>query len=261
MPDILAAADQSAVTTLLHDAETTLGTLSKSGGGSLGPFFADYNASVSLTGGTVNLSPPDVIEIADCHVNYALHLAFGLDLDDFLPHFCLPRICVFGWCTPKICISWPTISIPVSFSDSLTITGDFTVAATLSGANWLVDVTIQSVPLLEFGSGTALLLAAIAAAIDVAVAWVPFVGPFIALLADAVIAAIGIAGLTGLLGQIITPFLSGLTFNIYKQPKLFPVLHASGPYDPEVDVTIVALGAQVQASDKNELLLTASIAA
>ena len=32
MPGIIAAADQSAATTLLHDAETTLGTLSKSGG-------------------------------------------------------------------------------------------------------------------------------------------------------------------------------------------------------------------------------------
>ncbi len=261
MPDIIAAADQSAVTTLLHDAESTLGTLSKSGGGSLGPFFAHYNASVSLSGGNVNLLPPDVIQLADCYVNYALHLSFGLDLDSFLPHFCLPRICVFGWCTPRICISWPTLSIPVSFSDSLTITGDFTVAAILSGPDWLVNVTIQSVPLLQFGTGTALLLAAIAAAVTVAVAWVPLIGPFIALLADAVIAAIGIAGIAGLLGQIITPFISGLTFSVYKQPKLFPVLHAGGPFDPEVDVTILALGAQVQASDKNELVLTASIAA
>src|SRR5580698_367768 len=127
MPDIIAAADQSAATTLLHDAEVTLGTLSKTGGGSLGPFVANYNASVSFSGGDVDLIPPNVIQLTDCNVNYSLSLSFGLDLSDFLPTFCLPQICIFGWCTPKICTSWPTIAIPISFSDSLTITGDFTV--------------------------------------------------------------------------------------------------------------------------------------
>jgi hypothetical protein len=261
MPDIIAAADQSAATTLLHDAETTLGTLNKSGGGSLGPFFADYSASVSFSGGTVDLIPPNIIQLTDCNVNYSLSLSFGLDLNSILPSFCLPQICIFGWCTPKICISWPTVSIPVSFSDSLTITGDFTVAAVLSGPDWLVNVTIQSVPLLQFGAGTAALLAAIGLAVTAAVSWIPLIGPFLALLADAVLAAIGIAGVTGLLGAIITPFISGLTFTVYRQPKVFPVLPASGPNDPEVDILITALGADVQASDKNELVLTASIAA
>jgi len=125
----------------------------------------------------------------------------------------------------------------------------------------LVKVTIQDVPLLQFGAGTAALLAAIGVAVTAAVAWVPLIGPFLALLADAVLPAIGIAGVTGLLGDIITPFISGLTFTVYSQPKVFPVLPASGPNDPEVDIIITALGAAVQASDKNELVLTASIAA
>lgn len=261
MSDIIAAADQSAATTLLHDAEITLGTLSKSGGGSFGPFVSNYSANVSFSGGAVDLIPPNVIQLSNCNVNYSLNLSFGLDLNDFLPNFCLPQVCIFGWCTPKICVSWPTVTIPISFGDSLTITGDFTVAAMLSGPNWLVNVTIQGVPLLQFGAGTAALLLAIGAAVTAAVGWVPFIGPFLALLADAVIAAIGIAGVTGLLGDIITPFISGLTFTVYSQPKLFPVLPASGPNDPEVDVTITALGAAVQATDKNELVLTASIAA
>lgn len=261
MSDIIAAADQTAVTTLLHEAETTLGTISKNGGGTLGPFFANYGASVSFSGGTVNLLPPNVIEIANLNVNYSLNLTFGLDLNNFLPHFCLPRICFFGWCTPKICISWPTVSIPVSFSDSLKITGDFTVSAALMGPNWQVNVVIVGVPLLQFGAGTALLLAAIGAAVTAAVIWVPLIGPFLAGLAALVIAAIGIAGLTGLLGAIITPFISGLSFTVYSQPKLFPVLPASGPTDPEVDVTITALASAVQATDKNELVLTASVAA
>ncbi len=260
MSDIIAAADQTAATTLLHDAEATLGTLSKSGGGSLGPFVANYSASVSFSGGTVDLIPPNIIQLADCNVNYSLNFSFGIDLNDFLPNFCLPQICIFGWCTPKICISWPTVTIPISFGDTLTITGDFTVSAAQVGPNWIVSITIQSVPLLQFGAGTAALLAAIAAAVTAAVIWIPFIGPFLAGLADLVIAAIGIAGLTGLLGDIITPFISGLTFTLPPLPAKMLVLPAGGPTDPEVDVTITALGAAVQASDKNELVLSASIA-
>jgi hypothetical protein len=260
MSDIIAAADQTAATTLLHDAEATLGTLSKSGGGSLGPFVANYSASVSFSGGSVDLIPPNIIQLADCNVNYSLNFSFGIDLNDFLPSFCLPQICIFGWCTPKICISWPTVTIPISFSDTLTITGDFTVSAAQVGPNWIVSITIQSVPLLQFGAGTAALLAVIAAAVTAAVIWIPFIGPFLAGLADLVIAAIGIAGLTGLLGDIITPFISGLTFTLPPLPAKMLVLPAGGPTDPEVDVTITALGAAVQASDKNELVLSASIA-
>jgi hypothetical protein len=63
------------------------------------------------------------------------------------------------------------------------------------------------------------------------------------------------------LGTIITPFVSGLRFNIYTQPKLFQVLPAAGPTDPEVDITITALGATVQATDKNELVIAGDIAA
>ncbi len=261
MPDIIAAADQTATTHLLHDAEVNLGTLAKSGGGSLGPFVATYGASVSFNGGNVNLLPPDVIQIADLQIHYALHLSFGLDLNDFLPSFCLPRICVFGWCTPRICISWPTVTIPVSFSDNALLTADFSVVPVLSSAQWNVNVVIDSVPLLQFGLGTGALLLAIGAALPIAVGWVPFIGPLLVLLGETVLAAIGLAGVTGLLGDILTPFVSGLSFTVYKQPKLFPVLPSSGPNDPEVDITITALGAVIQASDKNELVITASIAA
>src|SRR3977135_1188009 len=117
MSDIIAAADTSGVTTVLDDAETAFGLIAKSGSAGLGPFFANYNASVSFSGGAVNLVPPDIIQIAGCNVNYALNLSFGLDLNSFLPTFCLPSVCFFGFCTPTICLSWPTVAIPVSFSD------------------------------------------------------------------------------------------------------------------------------------------------
>jgi hypothetical protein len=261
VPDIIAAADQTATTTLLHDGETALGTLMKSGSGSLGPFTAGYSVSVTFSGGTINLNPPNVIEIADCNLHYSVSLQFGLDLNSFLPTFCLPQVCLFGICTPKICISWPTITVPFSFGDDVKFSADFTINPHLSGANWLIDVVIVGVPLLQFGPATAGILAALGVALAAVLLPIPFIGPFLAGAVIAIVAAIGVAGLTGFLGTIITPFVSGLTFNIYKQPKKFPVLSAGGPIDPEVDIQINALGATVQASDKNELVITADIAA
>lgn len=261
MPDIIAAADQVAATKLLHDAETALGTQTNSGSGSFGPFSASYSVSVTVSGGAVNLRIPNIIEIANANLHYAVNLSFSLDLNSFLPHFCLPQVCVFGICTPRICISWPTITVPFSFSDNLNITADFTLDAHLSGGNWLIDVVIVGIPVLQFGPTTAGILAALGAALSLALLPIPFIGPFLAGAVAVIVAAIGVAGLTGFLGAIITPFVSGLRFNIYTQPQVFPVLPAAGPNDPEVDVNITALGATVQASDKNELVIAGSIAA
>ena len=91
MSDITLAADQTAVTRLLHDAESILGTQSKSTSGSFGPFFAQAGASVSFSGGSVTLTPPKTIELANVSLNYALSLSFGIDLSKFLPNFCLPQ--------------------------------------------------------------------------------------------------------------------------------------------------------------------------
>lgn len=87
---------------------------------------------------------------------------------------------------------------------------------------------------------------------------VPFIGPFLAL-AAAILAAIGIAGVTGLLGPILTPFVSGLTFTVYKQPQLFNILPAAGAFDPAVNVNLDAVNAEVMSSDENELVLTVDI--
>lgn len=261
MHDIIAAADQTAATTLLHGAENALGTISRSGSGSFGPFGASYTVSVTFSGGNIKLSPPNVIEIADCNLHYSVGLTFSLDLNSFLPHFCLPQVCVFGICTPKICISWPTIPVPFSFADDVKFTADFTLDAHLSGTTWLIDVVIVGVPLLKFGPATAGILAALGAALGLALLPIPFIGPFLAGAVAVIVAAVGVAGLTGFLGTIITPFVSGLRFNIYKQPKVFPALPASGPINPEVDIQIQALAAAVQATDKNELVISGDISA
>src|SRR4029434_4681723 len=58
---------------------------------------------------------------------------------------------------------------------------------------------------------------------------IPSPGPFLAIAVNAILLAIGIAGVTGLLGPILTPFVSGLKIPIYDQPKLFQMLPAEGP--------------------------------
>jgi hypothetical protein len=265
MADITVAADQAAATKLLHDAETALGTQSTSGGGSLGPFAAAWSASVSFSGGAIDLIPPNVIQITDCHFNYSLGFTFSVDLNSFLPHFCLPQVCIptpFGdICTPKICLSWPTITVPVNYSDTILFTADFTLNTHLSGTTWLVDVVIVGIPDLQLSVAAAAILAAIGAAVTPILLAVPFIGPFLAIAVDAILAAVGIAGITGLLGPLLTPFVAGLTFNIYKHAKVFEVLPNTSPIDPAVDINLDLIEAAVLASDKNELVLSANISA
>jgi hypothetical protein len=265
MSDITLAADQTAVTRLLHDAETLLGTLSAGPvSGNLGPFTASAGASASLSGGTVTLTPPNTIGLADVSLNYSISLSFGIDLS-FL-NFCLPQVCVdipcVGTiCTPTICITFPTITIPFNYSDSLTFSADFQVLPHLSGGDWIIDVKIVSVPALNLSVAAAAILTALGVAIGAAVSWIPFIGPLLAGLVAGVLAAIGIAGITGLLGPLLTAILSGLTFTIYKEPAVQQVLSASGPHDPAVSIDVTALDCVVQQTDKAELVITASIAA
>ncbi|MBI2305048.1 MAG: hypothetical protein HYU86_09945 [Chloroflexi bacterium] len=264
MADIIVAADEVAATKLVHDAETALGTVSKSGSGSLGPFTASWNASAYLANGTIDLISPNVIRVADCELHYTLGFTFSFDLSSILPDFCLPQVCIWipfvgTVCTPEVCIDWPTISIPVSYSDMVKFTADFSLNVYLSGGNWLVDIVIVGIPSLTISLAAAAILVAIGTAASLVLLAVPFIGPFLAGAVIAITAAIGIAGITGLLGPILSLFVSGLTFNIYKQPKVFEVLPAALPLDPAVKVTLDSVTAAVVASDEDELVLTADI--
>jgi hypothetical protein len=265
MPDIIVAADEVAATKLIHDAEAALGARSAPpGSGSFGPFTASWSASALFAKGGVDLIAPNVIRITDCELHYAVNFAFSIDLNKFLPPFCLPRVCVpipfdGELCTPRICLDWPIIPMFVGHSGVVKFTADFTLNVHLSGSNWLVDIVIVGIPLLQIDAEAAAILAAVGLALGLALAPIPFIGPFLELLVVAILAAIGIAGVTGLLGPILTPFVSGLTFTVYKQPQLFTVLPAALPLDPAVKITLDAITAAVVASDKDELVLTADI--
>jgi hypothetical protein len=259
--DVVAAVDQTAASTLLGAAEAALGTLTKTGSGSLGPLGASYSASASFSGGTVTLSPPDTVAIDNLQIDYSLSLTLSVDLS-FLD-FCIPQICIwtpFGdICTPKICLDFPTISVTVPFASSATLSADFGLNVHLTSGDWYVDVVIESVAQLDLGNAAVLLLAAIGSAISVALLAVPFIGPLLSIAVAVITAAFGLADVTGLLGPIVSAFVSGLTFTVYKQPQNFQVLPASSPYDPAVVVPLAAVAAVVQATDKNELVLSVDI--
>jgi len=266
MPDIIVAADETAATKLIHDAETTLGTISAPpGSGTLGPFSATWSADASFSGGAVDLIAPNIIRIANCQFHYHVSFGFSIDLNSFLPHFCLPQVCVripfIGRvCTPRICISWPTIPLPtINYSDLINFTADFTLNVQLVSGVWKVDVVIVGIPFLQLSPAATAILALIGGTVAAAVAWVPFIGPLLAGLVIAVTAAIGIAGLTGFLGPLLTPFVSGLSFNIYSQPQVFEALPAAGPIDPAVNINLDLITASVQSTDEDELVLTADI--
>ena len=262
--DITAAVDEAAADRLLDTAVGTIAIPPANGSGSLGPFVASYHASASLAPGDVDLIAPGTIRIADLELHWNLGLSFGVDLSSFLPDFCLPRVCVDipcvgKVCTPKFCVDWPTITVPVAFSDFVRVTADFGISITQSGGMWKVEAVVQGVPNLQFGATTAALLAAISLAITPVLLAVPFIGPFLAIAVNGIIVAIGIAGVTGLLGPILSPFVSGLRIPIYQQPVTFQALAAAGPTDPAVFVSIDDVRAEITSTNEDELVLTVDI--
>ena len=265
MAEIVAAIDEQAANDLFSTLIAAIGPQTRSGSGSLGPFSAGYMVTGILTGGAIDLIPPDTIGIVDLELDWSIDFSFGFDLSTILPDFCLPQVCidvpVLGEvCTPRICVNWPSVTIPVSFSDFLKTSVDLKLKISLSGGVWNVQAVIQSVPNLQFGATSALLLAAIGAAATPILLAIPFIGPFLAIAVDAILAVIAIAGVTGFLGPILTPFISGLSIPVYKQPKSFEVLPAAGPVDPKVDITLDLIAASVQHNGlEDELVLMADI--
>lgn len=263
MPDITAAIDETAANVLVPRQIALTPVQSASGSGSIGPFTAAWSATATVGGGVVDIIPPptDVIRVSNVVLSYTVGLTLSVSLS-FL-NFCLPRVCIptpFGsLCTPRICVTFPTISVPVSHSSTITVAGDFRLAVALSGGNWLVDIVVVGIPSLVLGPAATLLLLAIGAAVSIALLTVPFIGPLLALASATIIGLIGFAGATGLLGPILTPFVSGLRFNVTSQPQMFELVPGAAP-DPPVFVRIDNVAALLDGSGgEDELVLNIDI--
>jgi hypothetical protein len=257
--DIIAAIDETAANVVVPRAISSLALPPQSGSGSVGPFGASWTASGMLSGGMVDLIPPptDVIRITGVRLDYTLGLTLSVDLS-FL-NFCLPQVCVptpFGkLCTPRVCVTFPKLTVPVSFSSFVNFDADFKLNIHLTGTTWFIDAVVVGVPVLQLSPAAAALLASIGVAVGIALAPIPFIGPLLAGAVIAITSGIGVAGLLGLLGPLITPFVTGLTFKMAQVDQLFEVIPAALP-DPPVDVVIDNVTAKLDGSGgEDELVL------
>jgi hypothetical protein len=264
VPDITSAIDETGANVVVPRAVASLPLPSQSGSGNLGPFGASWSATGMLSGGMVDLipPPPDVIRITGLRLDYTVGLTLSVDLS-FL-NFCLPQVCVnlpfIGRvCTPRVCVTFPTISIPVSFSSFVNFDADFRLSIHLTGATWFIDAVVVGVPFLQLSPAAAALLSAVGLAAGAALIGIPFIGPILAGAVIAITSGIGLAGVLGLLGPLISPFVAGLTFNIAQVDKVFEVIPAALP-DPAVDIVIDNITAMLDGSGgEDELVVTVDV--
>lgn len=267
MSEIIAAIDEAAANDLFDAAVADLPARSASGTSSLGPFAVSYAASGTLSNGNVDLIAPGTVRITDLRLDWNVSASFQLDLGDFLPEIHIPQVCidipcVGRVCTPRIDIVWPTVTVPVAFGDFLTATVDLGLVVGLTAGVWKAEAVVQGVPSLTTGIATVAMVTAIGAAVALAVAWVPLIGPFLALLVAAVTAVFGVAALTGLLGPILTPFIAGTRIPVYTRPQVLQIVPDQGPNDPAVSISLDSVAVEIQHnSPEDELVLLADISA
>jgi hypothetical protein len=268
MADIIAAVDERGANIVMHHAEAALGVIQKSGAGTLWQFPTNWNASAFFAGGRVDLIPPNVIRLDDCELHYSVHFNVIVNLNYLLPpiHITFPPLTwtffgkTFTITFPSIQINWPTVTIPVGHSDMIKFTSDFKLQTYLAANTWHIETVIVGIPFLQLGAGTTAILTALGLAASAVLAPLPFMGPFLAGAVAAITATIGIAGITGFLGPILSLFFTGLRFPIDVQPRIFTALPPSSPIDPEVRIRLDELSASVISTNEDELVIEANFA-
>jgi len=119
---------------------------------------------------------------------------------------------------------------------------------------------VVSLDSLRWGADMGLLLAAIGLAAAPLLALVPIVGPIAAIVVPALLATLGAAGATGLLGPILTPFISGLKIPLYEQAQDFEILPAESAVDPAVTMRLDLVSATIAHNGtEDELVLSADV--
>jgi hypothetical protein len=263
--EILAALDETGANKLLHDAISAFNPPPDSGTESLDVFQVDWTVSVSLSGGSIDLIPSDTIRIEDLHLDFSVDLTFHLNLND-IGEICIPES--ISWApwgfiyTPEVCFTLPNVTFDtISHSGWAEFTADFHPQVTLTAGVWRIDAVVDSIPSLQIDPATVLAIqtALLAVAVPALTAAGPFGWVFIPVVVT-LINTLGVAAITGLLGPLLTPFVSGLTLPVYDQPQLFEVVPAAGPVDPAVNVTLDNVSAAIDGSGgEDELVIGVDI--
>jgi hypothetical protein len=240
MPGVLLEIDNPQTNTLvLAAAAKFLVPLPHDGGGNLGPFGVRWHTEVSFGLKGTQLVAPNSIRFNDGEIDFHIDLTLTADLNRILPELCLPQVCTpdfFGIqiCSPSICIPWPTISFPISYSAStkFTVQADFDIHKDAS--NWVVDILVpkNGIKSLQIDTLTAALLELIGTFAAVALLEVPFIGPFLFLAVEVIVSTIAVTGALGFLQDVLTPFLTEMKFHLYTHSEVLQVLPADPPLDP-----------------------------
>jgi hypothetical protein len=265
MAEIVAALDEVGANKLLQDAIAAFNPSPDSGTDSLDVFQVDWTVSVSLSGGSVDLIPSDTIRIEDLHLDFSVDLTFHLNLND-IGEICIPES--VSWApwgfiyTPEVCFDLPNITFdPVSHSGWAEFTGDFHPQVTLIGGTWKIDAVLDGIPSLKIDPATVFEIQSLLLAVAVSALFLagPFGWVFVPVVVT-LINTLGAAALTGFLGPLLTPFVSGLALTVYQQPQLFEVVPAAGPVDPAVHVTLDSVSVSIDGSGgEDELVIGVDI--
>jgi hypothetical protein len=281
MSDATIAISEAGMTTLLQRAID--GPLAAHGSGAWGPFIADYDVSLRISGGIVqfpdpSLPPGPVVRLSEVVVQGTVVGSIGLDLARVLPQLCIPpfQVCVpiDFWgdqvCTPQYCVTWPTISIQIPvIVPPIGVSLDFAILPPYQdGDVWRVDLGAYPFSLnFDLTPSINAILDKAKQVVHDILGQIPLIGDLIDGLVDTVINGLK-AVINTILGAIhdfiealirlVDVFSPTIHFHAFKLSANQKILPAGGPGDREVDLIIAALAAQVT-TDK-ELLLTTDFA-
>lgn len=275
--DATIAVSENGANTLMQKL-IALASISKSDSASWGPFTVGYNVNVALSGGTVELvnAPLNIVRLHNINVSGNVGAYFSFDLGNILPTICIPpfQVCVdipfIGEvCTPQFCITWPSLTVPINLPFSVNVSADFGVSVRSIGPNWEVDLLVYPFSLfIDLSPMASVILNAIENAVSNALSVIPGIGSLIADLINAVLSTLN--GLISAILSAISSFIHDviLLLDLFSPTIPVPLLTFSKaqailpagfpmPPDPEVDLTIATLGADIE---DHEMVVTADFA-
>lgn len=264
MSNVVTAIDQRGATLLFGQLAAAASPMTTSGSRQFGPFAINYAATGTLQTGFIDLIPGSTVQINQLRLDWHLNAALVIDLNQILPPFCPPPITFntpwgsVTWTPP--CIPWPVITIPFHVGDYFKATVNLALLVRFTGSDWQVYAKLLTLPSLAFGPATAAILAAVTIAASAVLLPIPFIGPFLAVATTAILGGITLAGVSGLLGPIITQFLGGREFLIYQRPRGFILVPYQGPNDPDVKMIINSVEANIVNDVEDELRIYVDIA-
>jgi hypothetical protein len=247
------------------------------GSGSWGPFVAGYNVNLQVSGGTIQFIDLDSqISLQDVVVQGTVGASVGLNLANVLPHLCFPPVQVCAnipligqVCSPQYCVSWPTISVPITIPvPPLGISAVFALSNKLNGNNWEIDLNVFPFSIqIDLTPSINAVIDAVESTLNGVLGNIPLIGGLISSLIDTVLNTLkGV--IDSILGAIsdfirnmiylIDLFSPTIPFHIADLPavqRLLPAGSAAG--DREVDLTISSLSSTIL---NQELVVTASFA-